>query len=257
MIETATINYDDLLQKKTVDIYGRTLTLSDMAPDEVNFFDAHFDGLFGTSDSTLRRILDERKETIFQGVRAIKYKLQGPFFRGTVPGDSELGFSLIRPGHVKGWNRAWAARNQLQDGTAIGWRQQYASAMIWTDWLSSAAATPFVLSRWHGLIITHLASQNSPTPFTVGVSFNIARIQSVPFDLHHLAIGDNVNNVSFFPVPTQIALPEEGVLARTVGGYLSVVAGVPVIDSLQLGGVCVGIGRFLNQESYGANARYW
>lgn len=251
------VDYNSLMQQNTVDIYGRTLTLDTMSQDEINYFDAHFDGLFGTSDSILRRILDERKATIFQGVRAIKFTLKGPFFRGTVPADNELGFSLIRPGHVKGWNRAWGARNQLQDGTAIGWRQRYASAMIWVDWLASAAATGFQLSRFHGLIITHLSSQNSPTPYTVGITFAIGRSISVPFDLHHLSLGDNTNTVSFFPVPTQIALPEEQVLARTTSGYLAQAAGVPVIDSLQLGGVCVGRGDFLKQESYGANARYW
>lgn len=253
----ATINYGALNAEKDVEIYGQNLTLAPMNPEEQAYFDKHFEGLFGTSDSILRRILTERKDTIYQGVRAIKYALDNRMFRGTVPGDSEVGFSLIRPGHVKGWNRAWAARNRLQDGTAIGWRQQYASAMIWVDWLASAAATGFLLSEDHGLIITHLSSHNSPTPFTVGVSFNIARVQSVPFDLHHLVLGDNSNGISYFPVPTQIALPEQNVLVRTVAGYLAVVAGVPVIDSLQLGGVAVGLGRFLSQETYGANARFW
>lgn len=253
------LNYAQLKSVSQVEIYGQKLTCATMSDEEDRYFDTHFEGLFGTSDSVLRRILSERKDTIYQGVRAIKYALENPFFRGAVPADAEIGFSLIRPGHVKGWNRAWGARNTLQDSTGIGWRMQYASAMIWRDWLASAAGVGFLLTQWHGLIITHLSSHNSPTPFTVGVVFNVSRSLSVPFDLHHLLIGDNVNGVSYFPVPTQIALPRGEVLVRTVSGYQHIVVGGTgaVIDSLQLGGVTVATGQFLKQETYGAGVRYW
>jgi len=247
--------YNKLLTETVLELYGETYTLAGMDAEEIAYYDRQFDALIGTTDSVLREILGERKDAIFQGVRAIKSKLNDPKFRGLNPRDTEMGFSLIRPGHVKGGDRGFVTLNQLMDGTAMGWRQWYASALVWRDWLAGAANAGFLLSEDHGLIITHLTSYNSPTPYTAAVNFTFGRTQLVPIDIQDMMLGDNETNVAHYPVPTIVCLPESNVLARTVA-HDSLRLATERIDYLRLGGFTAGLGRFLAVENYSAG-RVW
>lgn len=247
--------YNNLLAETELELYGETYTLSGMDETEIKYYDRQFDALVGTTDSVLRAILGERKDTVFQGIRAIKSKLENRKFRGLNPRDTEIGFSLIRPGHVKGGDRGFATLNALMDGTSMGWRMWYASAVVWDDWLASAANTGFLLSEDHGLIITHLSSYNSPTPYTAAVRFTFGRTQLVPIDVQDMMLGDNETNVAHFPIPTIVCLPETSLLARTVS-HDSLRLATERIDYLRLGGFTVGLGRFLSVENYSA-VRFW
>jgi len=240
--------YADLLKVSEVELYGSRFTLAHMDEEEVRYFDTHFNIFLGTTDSVLRKILTERKSAIFQGVRALKYDLDNPKFRGLNPADTELGFSEIRPGHVKGWDRLSRFRstgNVLQD--TIGWGQFYPAALTWYDWLFSTSGVGFLTSEDHGLIITHVTSYTNPRPLTKELKFKVGRTELVPHSVSDIILGDNENRVFHMPVPTLYTMTETELLVRTVAR-----ADAPSnsIDYLKLGGLTVGLGRFLKRETY-------
>lgn len=220
------------LGKKEISLYGQKFTMAPLDAEEQSILEDNWNKLLGTTDSQVRRIFEERADTIVAGIMAIKEKLENRKFRGMNPGDAEIGFGFIRP-HFTRLN-ADAAGAERDD-----WRVTYAVIGTWVNYLSGGAVipTPFTLSEDHGFIITHLVSQESPSPFTREVQFRIGRVTLIPEDVSDLLIGDNLNGVSVFPIPTKFVLPEDE-LAVTANGE-------PGTDHLKLGGLVVGMGRLL------------
>jgi len=246
MVDT---DYEALMGESEIELFGSSYELADMGEDEINYFDVGFDIFLGTTDSVLRKIYNERKSVLFQGVRAVKKDLDNPKFRGLNPNDTELGMSQIRPGHVKGWNRLGALRaagNVLQD--LIGWGMYYPLPRTWYDWLWGAAAnTGFTLSEDHGILVAGLSSFRVPAPVTSEIEFTIGRTALVPYAFRDIELGDNENQTFHIPVPTMFVLSETEFLARVMAGNRAMARSV---DELRIFGLTVGLGRFLKQELY-------
>jgi len=219
------------LAKKDINLYGQKYTLASLDAEEQAVLEDNFNKLLGTVDSQVRRILEERVDTIVAGIMAIKEKLNSRKFRGFNPADMEIGFGFIRPEFVKDTNTI------IHD-----WNVTLTGMNTWDTWLSNAGDDGgFVMSEDHGLIITHLVSQVTPTPYIRAVHFEIGRINLIPEDVSDIILGDNTNQVAVFPVPTKIVLPEDE-LRLNVTGH----AGT---EYLKLGGLVVGLGRLLKAET--------
>jgi len=222
------------LSKRELSLYGQKFSLAALDGEEQAIFEDNFNKLMATTDSQVRRIFEERVDTIVAGVMAIKEKLNGRKFRGMNPGDAEIGFGFIRPVHTK-------TGGVLAVNRRLNWLVNFAAIGTWVAYLDGLnAATPFPLSEDHGLIITHLVSQTAPVPFVREVHFQIGRVNLIPEDVSDILIGDNVNGVPVFPIPTKIVLPEDQLLV-TANGEVGA-------EHLKLGGLVVGLGRLLNPE---------
>lgn len=226
------------LAKKELTLYAQKFSLAPLDTEEQALFEDNFNKLLSTTDSQVRRILEERVDTIVAGVMAIKEKLNRRKFRGMNPGDAEIGFGFIRPGYTRvGGNATGSER--------VNWAVTFAAIGTWVGYLNGAAlpntTTPFSMSEDHGLIITHLVSQVSPTPFIREVHFHIGRVDLIPEDVSDILIGDNANQVAVFPIPTKIILPEDELLVIANGE-----AGT---EQLKLGGLVVGLGRLLKLDT--------
>lgn len=223
------------LAKSDIIMYGQKYTLASLDSDEIAIFEDNFNKLLATADSQVRKIFEERVDTIVAGIMAIKEKLAGRKFRGLNPADMEIGMGFIRPEFVKTNITVPAAPSIPHD-----WLVAITGSGTWDRWLDSAAATGFVLSEDHGLIITHLTSQVA-VPFARAVHFQIGRVNLIPEDVSDIILGDNENGVAVFPVPTKIVLPEDELLATVTGDFGG-------NEYLKLGGLVVGLGRLLKAE---------
>jgi len=158
------------LPKKEITLYGSKLTMASLDAEEQAVLEDNFNKLLATTDSQVRRIFEERADTILAGIMAIKEKLNRRKFRGMNPADMEIGFGFIRPEFVKD-----------TDVIANDWNIALTGMGTWDVWLSAAGdASGFVLDEDFGLIITHLVSQVTPEPFVRGVHFQICRITLIP-----------------------------------------------------------------------------
>lgn len=213
-----------------VNLYGIEYPLADLDEVEQTIFDTQYATLIGTDTSVEREIFEDRKGTILNAVKAVKYSLEKPAFRGLNPSDSELGFGFIRPTHVK------VAGTQLTAwGTSV--------TTSWADWLGSASsAVGFALSANSGMVIVGFKSLTTPQPFLSEINVKIGRIQLVPFDLRSYQLGDNKNNVAFYPIPTVYAMPRDELLIRIRGD----VAGTDYIIPV---GFTIARGAFLKSET--------
>ena len=217
------------LAKKEIDMYGQTLTMASLDTEEQGFLEDNFNKLLATTDSQVRRIFEERVDTIVAGVMAIKEKLDRRKFRGMNPSDAEIGMGFIRAGYTK-------SNNVINPN----WNIALTAMGTWDRWLDAAAAAGYALHEDFGLIITHFASEITPTPFVRTAHFIIGRVDLIPEDVSDIALGDNENGVAVFPIPTKIVLPEDELRVRLEGQNGT--------DVLHLGGLVVGLGRFIKTE---------
>jgi hypothetical protein len=218
------------LTKKELSLYDQTFSLAELDTEEQEILEDNFNKLLGTTDSAVRKIFEERVDTIVAGIMAIKEKLDRRKFRGMNPGDAEIGFGFIRPEFVK-----------YNNSVINDWNKTLTGMGTWDRWLDKDSSTGFTLSEDHGLIITHLVSQVTPEPFVRAVHFWIGRVELIPEDVSDIILGDNENGVAIYPIPTKIYLPEDEFRAKITGH-----AGT---EYLKLGGLVVGLGRLIKAET--------
>lgn len=230
------------LTKSAITMYGSRLTLARLDAEEQAIFEDNFNKLLATTDSQVRKILEQRVDTIVAGIMAIKEKLNERKFRGLNPADMEIGMGVIRPGYTKNGN---AAKGAL-DAINTDWDLPLTGMGNWDGFLGSTATAGYVLPEDFGLIVTHVVSQVTPEPFIRTLHFEIGRIDLIPEDVSNILLGDNENGVAVYPVPTKIVLPEDEFLVRAEGRTGT--------DYLQLGGLVVGLGRILKTEDLVAAA---
>ena len=217
------------LTKKEINLYGQTNTLASLDVEELAFLEDNFNKLLATTDSQVRKIFEERADTIVAGIMAIKEKLERRKFRGMNPSDAEIGIGFIRPGHTK-----------TADVINTSWSIALTAMGTWDRWLDSAATSGYALPEDFGLIITHFTSLVTPIPFIRTAHFIIGRVDLIPEDVTDIVLGDNENGVAIYPIPTKIVLPEDELRVRLEGETGT--------EILKLGGLVVGLGRFLKTE---------
>jgi len=227
-------------EEPDLSLYGVTYPRARMDSDELDIFEAQFNKLMGVDTSVERQLLTDRKEIILDAIKSVKYKMEGPRFAGWNPGDSELGWSAIFPGHVK-YNNA----------IKLTWLQALTGGGTWDRWFDAAAATAYVAPYACGQVIVGVMSLpllTSVQPLLSACRWEIDRQILLPFDLRPMALGDNDRQVPIYPHPTILILPRATVLSRVV----SEVAGNDYIRPV---GVSIGLGKFLKKEQ--ATATDW
>lgn len=221
------------------ELYGRTYDLAPLDEIEMAYFNQQFETLFGVDDSIERRIMMDRKDMVITAIRAVKAAIVSkPTFRGLNPGDTELGFSPIRPVHVK---RAGLLRSTWEHAVTVDADR---TADSWADWLvSTGAGVGYTLDKRMGQVILYLKSFVSPTPFVSAVKFKVGRTELVPFPLRSIKLGDNEHDVAIYPVPTVFVMPGVDSL------YVDLLADKSGTEELALGGLTIGLGAFLKETT--------
>jgi len=219
--------------RKDIKLYKETLTLGPpLSADELEIFKAQFATLLAGPGSEERKIQLDRIKTYIVGLRCIKYELGNMAFTGLNPEDTELGFGHIRPAFLKANVVATPADSR------VTWSQVYVGTGL-TDYIFDGPTLPMTLGNSVGLVITHVMSLRTPTPFTAEMSWTAGRTGiMIPIDVRALRIGDNVNGVAVIPIPTIVSKPKSSLYCQTRCDILGT-------DHLATRGLVVGLGRAL------------
>jgi len=212
-------------------LYRTDFQLHPLDAQELAIFNAQFPTLLAAPTSITRQIQLQRVEAYVSAIRAIKQALNGIAFRGLNPTDTELGFQPIRPQFTHDPATATYRAN---------WREPGVVAATWTAFIGDGAAASYALPREFGIVVTHLTSLVTPTPLVSEMQTDMGRTNLVPINLRDMVIGDNLNGVSVYPIPTLLLLPDDTWFMRILsdsGGNLD----------LQPGGLVIGLGRRLNE----------
>jgi len=212
-----------------VTLYKETMTLGPLDTEELEVFKAQFGALLAAPSSDERKIMLDRLPIYIIALRSIKHELNDVKFKGINPEDTEIGFGLIRPM----FTRSGAAGTYNPN-----WFVNLAVAGTWQNWFHQVGV-PYPLPNSFGLVITHLKSMETPTPFMSECAFQVGRTGIlIPFDVRMLQVGDTENMTSIIPIPSMIAKPNGSLFAAAV-------ADTAGIDNVALGGLVIGLGRIL------------
>lgn len=215
------------------ELYGRQYDLADLDDIEMAYFNQQFETLFGTDDSVERALMRDRKDMVITAIRAVKAAISGrPAFRGLNPGDTELGFSPIRPVHVK------------RHGSIYATWDHTVSAETWTDWLaSSTSGSGYTLDKRMGQVILGIKSFQSPEPLISEAHFKIGRTDLVPTTLRSIRLGDNKHNVAIYPLPTMFVMPAvDELYAEVFCDKAGTMKAAPL-------GLTIGLGAFIKNTA--------
>lgn len=222
------------VSRPEIKLYRETLTLGDPLDDEeLGIFKSQFVTLLAAPGSEERKIMLDRLEAYVIGLRCIKYELNGIKFKGLNPEDTELGFGHIRPVFTK-------------DGTGTvrsNWQVVLTTSSTYQYWLGDSVTAGYTIGNSFGLVITHLKSLVTPSPFMSECAFVVGRTGIlIPTDVRGLRIGDTENGVSIVPIPTMVLKPK-GTLLGTAR------ADVAGTEDAVIGGLVVGLGRALKSTT--------
>ena len=213
-------------------LYKETLTLGPLDPDELEIFKAQFGALLAAPSSDERKLMLDRLSAYVIALRCIKHELNDIKFRGLNPEDTELGFSFIRPQ----FTRANAAYKR-------NWNIAFAAVATWYDWFWEGAGNAFVVGKDFGIVVTHLKSLVTPTPFMAECRFEVGRTGIlIPFDVRMLRVGDTENGTSIIPIPTMVLKPKASLYAQALSDTADT-------DEVALGGLVFGLGRVLKETT--------
>jgi len=214
--------------RPVVKLYREDHSLADLDDEELGIFKSQFVTLLAAPGSEERKIMLDRVNQLLMGLRAIKYDLNKPRFKGLNPEDSELGFGHIRPVFTK------------YNGTVKdNWNVTLTTSSTYQAWLGDSLTDGFTLGDSFGLVLCHLKSLVTPQPFMAECSFKVGRTgELIPVDVRGLRMGDTENGVAIVPLPTMFAKPKMTLRATAR-------ADVAGTDEAVLGGLVVGLGRAL------------
>jgi len=223
--------------RPSIGLYKETLNLgSPLTDDELEIFKAQFATLLAGPGSEERKVQLDRIDTYVVGLRAIKHELGDMAFVGMNPEDTELGFGHIRPVFLQANVPAAAGVSRTT------WTEAYAGTAF-IDYIMNGAGVAQILGDSFGLIITHVMSLRTPTPFTAEMSWVAGRTGvMIAIDVRALRIGDNVNGVAVIPIPTIISKPKSTLFCQTRCDILGT-------DHIAVRGLVVGLGRAIRAVS--------
>lgn len=218
----------------SITLYRDTFQLAPIDMNELNMFKAQFTTLLTMPGSDERKIMLDRVEQYVTALRAIKQALNSIKFSGVNAEDTELGMAFIRPQFTRANAVASLAVYRAN------WNQALVAAP-WADWIFDGAGQPMSVGRDFGLVITHLKSLVTPTPFMTECRFQVGRTQLLPLDTRNALLADTENNIAIVAIPTMIIIPKGTFYARARSD-------VPGTDVVPLGGLVFGLGRALKEE---------
>jgi len=222
----------------SVTVHDTTFPTEAFDADEAEIFQSQFEQLVtGLESSALREILMKRQEIIANAAAFAKQDIDGKVFGGINAGDAELGFSELRPGHI---------RSDPSDGSSQNDWFHTPSGTGWRDWIGDGSSEKnYDVSENQVSVVLAFVDQSSGESPISGLNTQEwgRNMDMLPHDLSSLRLRDNDSDLQIRELPTMIA--REGNTIHTRLRYDRVVQRQP-----RYFGVTFGTGEFLNAEDY-------
>lgn len=204
---------------------------------EAQLFEEQMNSLIaGVTSQEIASVLQNRQQTIAKAAGLAKDDIDGNNFGGLNAGDNEIGFSPLRPGHI---------RRDPNSGNVINDWFFDPGATGYTDWIGDGSGNNMVLNGDQVVLVLGVVDQEaSPTPIQ---GFNVQdfgrNMDMLPRDLNDLRLQDNSTEVQVKEIETLIGQEGDEIHCRL--NFDENVERQP-----RLLGFTFAKGRFLNQESY-------
>lgn len=216
---------------------GKTFPAEPFTGDEASKLESQLnDIILGLDSQVLGQVIQERSDVIAQTAAFAKNNFDEKLFGGINAGDNEIGFSPLRPGHI---------RADPADGSAQNDWYFEPGAAGWNDWIGDGtAANDYVMDENQVTVILGLLDQDTNSEITgINVDSFGRNVDMLPQDIQDLTVRDNENDLMFTSLPTLVGQENDRVHIRL--RHDNAVESQP-----RLVGFTFGVGSYLNQEDY-------
>lgn len=186
--------------------------------------------------STLAKIVQQRQEIVAKVATLAKHDLEAKNFGGINAGDNEIGFSVLRPGHI---------RRDSGTGNIVNNWFFTPGATGWVDWIGNGAANNFAVDEDQVVLVLALVDQEGASSEISGVNVDTfgRNMDMLPRDVNSLRLMDNDTEVQVVQLQTLVGQEADEVHARLRFDR-------DVERQPRLFGFTFGLGRFMNIEDY-------
>lgn len=205
--------------------------------EEAQLFEQQMNDLIANMPSSvLGTVLQQRQETIAKVAALAKHDIEGNNFGGINAGDNEIGFSILRPGHI---------RRDPSNGNIQNTWEQDPGATGYVDWIGDGGSNNFVVDEDMVILTLGLTDQElTPTPISAMNVDQFGRnMDMLPRDLNDLRYQDNTSGIQFAQTQTLVGQENDNVHVRL--RYDENITREP-----RLFGLTFAKGEFLNNEDY-------
>lgn len=210
--------------------------------EEAELFESQLNTLIANMDSSvLTQLINQRQETIARVATLAKAEIDGKTFGGINAGDNEIGFSVLRPGHIL-----------ETGGSAIvtdsdDWYADPAGSTGWVDWIGDGTTNKTLTSGANEQLVLALAfvdqSSNQTEVSGINVDTFGRNMDMLPLDLNDAKLQDNENDLSVAPLPALVGQENDDV-------YIKLRFDRDVERQPRLFGFNFSLGSQLNTEDY-------
>lgn len=185
--------------------------------------------------STARQIFTERQSVIASAAAFSKQVFDEKLFGGLNAGDNEIGFDVLRPGHIRSDPATGSAENDWYfDPNGTGW----------VDWIGDGSSNNYTGTEDQVSVVLGFVDQDTSTEVSgLNIDEFGRNVDMLPKDLNDMRLRDNDTELQIEPLPSLILQENDDVHAKL--RYDREVESQP-----RLLGFTFGIGSFLDNEDY-------
>lgn len=180
--------------------------------DEAQLLQSQLNTLITNFDnSVLTQLVEQRQNTIAKVAALAKAEFDGKTFGGINAGDNELGFSVLRPGHIleTGGSAIVSDNND--------WYADPAGSTGWVDWIGNGTTNYTVGTDTNAQVILLLGIVDQETGPTEISGYNIEsfgrNMDMLPRDINSARLRDNETEQQVVPTPAFVARENDDVYA--------------------------------------------
>lgn len=216
-------------------VHDSSFTTEPFTDSEADLFEKQLNDLMVEHEnSALSKLFSERSQTIANTAAFAKSKLNNRTFGGINAGDNQVGFTNLRPGHI---------RASPDDGTPTNdWYFNYDAG--WQDWIGDGAANNRTIGEDQVTVIIGMIDQDVSTEISgLNVESWGRNMDMLPHDMTDLKNADNEYGQFTKSLPTLVAQENDNI-------HIRLRADRGMESQPRLLGVTFGVGTFLNTEEY-------
>lgn len=203
---------------------------------EANLLETQLNDLMASlPSSVLAGQLKEREEVIARTAAYAKQELDGKVFGGINAGDNQVGFSVLRPGHI---------RADPSDGSSQNDWYYEPSSSGWNDWIGDGSTNNYQVNEDQVSVVLGFTDQDVNTEISgLNVDEFGRNMDMLPHDINDARLMDNSSEQMFVPLPSLVASDNDDIHCRL--RHDNVQESQP-----RFFGITFALGDYLNNEDY-------
>lgn len=231
--------FDVRTQNKTFPTQGLNSGEADLLNRNLNEI------LTGFDSSVVLDLFQARSKDIALTSAFAKQVFDEKRFGGIHAADNEIGFDILRPGHIRVQTADDDAHTGGSNGDPVNDWYFEPAATGWEDWIGDGtSANNYTFGEDQVSVVFGFIDQDTSTEISgIDVDTFGRNADLIPQDLNDMKLKDNENNLKVKPLPTMIGQENDEV-------YVRVRADKTKESQPRLLGVTFGLGTFLNSRDY-------